>query len=114
MKASKMLLCAAFAVAGSALTAGTALAEPEVPSAEAPAVDVVAGTNWMVVSVTPTGEDAADTCTVDPFSGTEKAQSMPVAATGNVFVDEVPAGTHTVSVSCPNSGTTTTTVDITS
>jgi len=107
-----MLLCAAFAVAGPALTAGTVLAQPEVPPPAAPVVDAVAGTNWMVVSVTPSGDDAADMCTVDPFNGTTETESIPVATTGNVFIDQVPAGTHTIAAWCPNGGTTTTTVEI--
>lgn len=114
MKASRMLLSAAFTLAGPVMVAGAALADDELPPPPPPpAVDVVAGANWVVVTVTPLGGDAPEFCAVDPYNGTPETQSIPVAPTGNVFVDGVPAGTHTVSVWCPNGGITTTTVEVT-
>jgi len=108
-----MLLGAAFAL-GPVLAAGAAVADEELPPPPPPpAVEVVAGPNWVVVSVTPLGGDAPEACSVDPYNGTPETQSIPVAPTGNVFVDNVPVGTHTVSVWCPNGGITTSTVEIT-
>ncbi|WP_067852166.1 hypothetical protein [Nocardia shimofusensis] len=115
MKAPRTLLSVAVAFAGPVLMAGAALADEQElpPPPPPPAVDVVAGPNWMVVTVTPLGGDAADACSIDPYNGTPETQSIPVAPTGNVFVDNVPVGTHTVSAWCPNGGIATTTVEIT-
>src|SRR5690606_6705299 len=114
MKAPRMLLSAAFALAGPALIAGAAGADDELPPPPPPpTVEVVAGPNWVVVTVTPLGGDAPDTCSIDPYNGTPETQSIPVAPAGNVFVDNVPVGTHTVSAWCPNGGISTATVEIT-
>ncbi|MBF6523105.1 hypothetical protein [Nocardia farcinica] len=100
------LLAGPLMVAGAAGVAGS---EPPPP----PAVAAATGANWMVVTVTPLGGDAPEWCRVDPYFGTPETLSLAVAPTGNVFVDAVPAGTHTVAAWCPNGGSTTTTVTVT-
>ncbi|MCM6778555.1 hypothetical protein NDR87_34240 [Nocardia sp. CDC159] len=83
------------------IMAGVAGAEVEPPS-----VDVVAGKNWLVVSVKPNSSDRPEWCRVDPYAGTPQTDSLAVAPSGNLFVDNVPPGTHQVWVWCPNGGTT--------
>lgn len=102
MKASRILFCAVSFVAASAVSAATAGV-----AAAQPLVDVVAGKKWIVVSVTPAGGDRPEWCRVDPYFGTPETVSLEVAASGNLFVDNVAPGPHRVSVWCPNGGAST-------
>ncbi len=71
---------------------------------EPPSVDVAAGRHWMVVTVQPNSGDRPQNCRVDPYFGTPQTVSLPVPASGNLFVDNVRAGHFTVSAWCPNGG----------
>ncbi|GAA5061447.1 hypothetical protein [Nocardia callitridis] len=65
-------------------------------------VEIATGRHWLVVTVTPLEGDDLASCRVDPFFGTPETVSWEVPATGNLFVDGLPAGPRKVSIWCPN------------
>ncbi|MFI5778657.1 hypothetical protein [Nocardia sp. NPDC051570] len=100
MKASRIVTCA------SALVAAPVIMSAIATAAEPPSVDVATGKHWIVVTVQPNSDDRPEFCRVDPYFGTPQTVSLAVPASGNLFLDNVPAGPRRISVWCPNGGVT--------